>query len=181
MRPTTPRIPMIAPKDFTEEQAAIAGDWADLHFTQVMVQHPGLYRTYMPFGERLMRESALPAKEREILILRACELCRESYETAHHVLIGRNIGMSDAEIAAARSGSSELAPFERTLARAAEELAVDHCVSDETWARLAERYTRVQLMELVFLVGEYVMLAMVTKSFGLPVEAGLSAGSVPNE
>lgn len=180
MRPTSPRIPMVAPQDFSAEQREIAGDWAELNFTQMMVQHPGLYRSYMPFGEKLMRGSELPAREREILILRAVELCRETYETAHHVLIARNIGMDEAEIDAARSGGPELPPFERALTRAAEELVLDHCLSDETWARLAERYSRVQLMELVFLVGEYVMLAMVTNSFGMPVEAGLTAGSVPN-
>lgn len=181
MRPTSPRIPLIAPQDFTEEQAQIAGDWRDLHFTQMMVQHPTLYRSYMPFGEQLMRGSTLPAREREILILRTCELCRETYETVHHVLIGQNIGMSEADIAAARAGGAALSPFEQTLCRAAEELVGDHCISDATWARLAEQYSQVQRMELVFLVGEYVMLSMVTNSFGMPVEAGLSAGSVPNE
>jgi alkylhydroperoxidase family enzyme len=179
MRPTSPRIPLIAPQDFTAEQAEIAGDWRDLHFTRMMVQHPGLYRSYMPFGEKLMRGSELPPRDREILILRTCELCRETYETVHHALIGRDIGMSDADIDAARAGG-ELAPCEQTLMRAAEELVGDHCLSDETWARLAERYSQVQRMELVFLVGEYVMLSMVTNSFGMPVEAGLSAGPVPN-
>lgn len=171
---------MIAPKDFTPEQAAIAGGWGELNFTQMMVQHPGLYRTYMPFGEKLMRGSELPAKDREILVLRAVALCRETYEATHHVLIARNIGMTEAEIAAAQSGGAALAPFEQTLAKAAEELVLDHCLSEATWAQLAERYTQVQMMELVFLVGEYVMLAMVTNSFGMPVEAGLHAGSVPN-
>jgi len=180
MRPTSPRIPLIAPQDFTAEQAEIAGDWRDLHFTQMMVRHPGLYRSYMPFGEKLMRGSELPARDREILILRTCELCRETYETVHHELIGRNIGMSEADVAAARAGGAGLPLFEQTLTRAAEELTLDHCLSDETWARLAERYSQVQMMELVYLVGEYVMLSMVTNSFGMPVEAGLSAGSVPN-
>src|SRR5262245_53979056 len=145
MRPTSPRIPLIAPQDFTAEQAEIAGAWRDLNFTQMMVQHPGLYRSYMPFGEKLMRASELPARDREIPHVRTCESCPETSETVHHELIGRNIGMSDADVAAARAGGAALAPFEQALTRAAEELTLDHCISDETWARLAERYSQVQL------------------------------------
>ncbi|CAN7195028.1 carboxymuconolactone decarboxylase family protein [Phenylobacterium sp. LjRoot225] len=180
MRPSAPRIAPVAPQDFTEEQAAIAGDWRDLTFTQVMVRHPTLYRAFMPMGEKLMRGSDLPPRDREILVLRTVELCRDTYEAAHHVLIARNLGMTDEEIAAARAGRLN-EPFDRTLATAAEELVGDHRLSDEIWALLAERYSLVQLMELVFLVGDYTMLSMVTNSFGMAVEGDLGPAAIPNE
>jgi 4-carboxymuconolactone decarboxylase len=43
-------------------------------------------------------------------------------------------------------------------------------VSDPTWVCLAERYSREQLMEAVFLVGCYTIMAMITRSFGMEVE-----------
>jgi len=177
MRPTEPRIPPIAPDMFTAEQAAIAGDHAKYNFARVMVQHPELYRTFIPFGEQLMRRSSLPARDREILLLRTLTLCREAYEAPHHVLIARHAGLTDQEIEAAKSGGGTLPAADRTLVHAAEELVRNHCVSDTTWRSLAQRYSRAQLMELVFLVGEYTMTAMATNSFGIPVDGDAAHGT----
>ena len=60
--------------------------------------------------------------------------------------------------------------FDLALVCAAEELVRDHCLSDTTWQLLAQHYSRTQLMELVFLVGEYAMTAMATNSFGIPID-----------
>jgi len=77
--------------------------------------------------------------------------------------------MTDAEIDAARTGAG-LSAFDQTLARAAEELVHDQCVSEETWRELAQRYSPVELMQIVALVGVYVMMAMFTKSYGVELE-----------
>jgi 4-carboxymuconolactone decarboxylase len=170
MRPSEPRIPPLSLEKFSDEQAAIAGDHARYNFARVMVQHPELYKSFIPFAEQLMRRSSLPAREREILLLRTLALCHESYEAPHHALIARQMGLSDSEITAARAGGDGLTAFEQALLRAAEELVADHCIGDTTWRILAQRYSQSQLMEVVFLVGEYTMSAMATNSFGIPVE-----------
>jgi alkylhydroperoxidase family enzyme len=166
----SPRIPPLSPDQFTDEQAQIAGDHAKFNIARVMVQHPALYRTYIPFAEQLMRRSNLPPRDREVLVLRTLALCGEAYEAPHHVLIARHIGMTDAEIEAAKTGGEGLQPFEHALARAAEELVRDHCVSEQNWQTLAQRYSRLQLMEAVFLVGAYTMSSMATNSFGVQIE-----------
>jgi alkylhydroperoxidase family enzyme len=97
-------------------------------------------------------------------------LCDETYETHHHILIARNAGMSDDEIEAALAGRADLPPFEQTLMAAAEELHISQRVSDETWQRLAQRYSPVELMEVVALVGGYTLMAMLTKSYGIQLE-----------
>jgi alkylhydroperoxidase family enzyme len=78
--------------------------------------------------------------------------------------------MSEAEIEAARTGGASLGQFEQCLMRAAEELVRQQRVSDPTWACLAERYSREQLMETVFVVGCYTIMATITRSFGIEVE-----------
>ncbi len=171
MRPSKPRIPPLSPDAFTDEQAAIAGDHAKFNFARVMVQHPQLYKSFIPFAEQLMRRSGLPPRDREILLLRTLALCHEAYEAPHHVLIARQVGMTDLEIAAARAGGGDLPAFDRALLRAAEELVLDRCVSDTTWRMLAQRYSQAQLMEVVFLVGAYTMSSMATNSFGIPIDA----------
>ena len=55
--------------------------------------------------------------------------------------------------------------------RAADELVHEHCVSDATWQALAHRYSTIELMEVVGLVGCYTTIAMVTRSFEIQLES----------
>jgi alkylhydroperoxidase family enzyme len=166
----TPRIPPVPVEALSAEQKALVGPYADLNFSRVMARHPELYRAFMPFGEQLMARSSLPPRDRQILILRTAALCNETYEATHHAAISLNLGLTQAEIDAVR-GAGELAPPDRLLVQAADELVRDHCLGDETWAELAQRFSTPQLMELVFLVGDYAMLSMFTRSCGLQFEA----------
>lgn len=165
-----PRIPPLSPEEFTPEQAELIGDWSHLVFSRVIARRPDMYRIFVPFIGKLIAETRLDPRERQVLVLRTLALSDEVYELHHHEMISRKAGMSEADIAAARAGSDALAPFERTLARAAEELVRDQEIGDATWAALAERYDEEQLMEVVFLVGCYNTMAMLTKSFAMPLE-----------
>jgi len=170
MRQDSVRIPPLSVGEFTDEQKALVGDWHHLNFSRVLVQHPGIYRVFLPFIDKLIRGSNLPPRDREILLLRTLALGSDVYESHHHATIARKAGMTDAEIEAARTGGAGLGPFDQCLVSAAEELVRQQCVSDATWACLAERYTREQLMETVFVVGCYTIMASITRSFGMEVE-----------
>lgn len=174
---TAGRVPPLSPDLFTEDQKIIAGAHAQFNFARVMVQHPDLYRVYIPFAEKLMRHSILSPREREILILRTLELCDETYDAPHHRLIAIQAGLTNADIDAAIAGRGKcLSSNEQLLVKAAEELVTDQAISDETWRLLAQYYSRQQLMEIVFLVGNYTMMAMATKSFGITAEEGVDHG-----
>jgi 4-carboxymuconolactone decarboxylase len=167
------RIPPLSPEQFTDEQKALVGEWHHLNFSRVLVQHPQMYRAFLPFLDKVIRGSNLPPRDREILCLRTLALGSDVYEAHHHVTIARKTGMTEAEIEAARSEGAGLGQFDRCLMRAAEELVRQQCVSDETWACLAERYSQEQLMETVFLVGCYTIMATITRSFGMELEQDL--------
>lgn len=154
----------------SDEQRTLVGAWASMNFASVIVNSPELYKVLVPLIAKLIPGSALPPRDREILVLRTLALCDETYEAHHHVLIARNAGMTVDEIEAARTGSAELPQFDQALVRAAEELHANQRVSDETWRELGERYSPIELMEVVALVGGYTLMAMVTKSYGIPLE-----------
>jgi alkylhydroperoxidase family enzyme len=180
---SSPRIAPIALDQLTDEQAALGGGRdnlrCQLNFVRTLVQHPALYGTWIPFAEQLIFRSSLPPKHREMLIIRTSQLCGERYEIAHHLYIARTLGLTDAEIDATKRGSNELADFELTLLKAAEELVTNHCVADATWATLAEQYTTQQLMEVVFVVANYSLIAMVTNSFGIHSETDVAGAWKP--
>jgi alkylhydroperoxidase family enzyme len=79
--------------------------------------------------------------------------------------------MTDAQIASIKSGGADLADFDRWLIKAADELVHEHCISDTTWQALAQRYSTVELMEVVGLIGCYTTIAMVTRSFEMQLES----------
>ena len=58
---------------------------------------------------------------------------------------------------------------------AADELIVEHCLSDSTWSALAESYSPEQLLELTMLAGQYAMLAGLLRSAGVQTEVPLPA------
>lgn len=166
---TTPRLPPLDPADFTPEQAALVGDWSHLVFSRVIVRHPEMYALFVPYIRQLIAESILPPRDREVLVLRVLAQADETYEMHHHEMIARSAGMSDAEIAAACSGEG-LDAWDSALVRAADELVDAKRLSDASWATLSARYDEKQMMEVVFLVGCYAVMAMLTKSFDMALE-----------
>lgn len=170
------RIPPIAPEDFTEEQAELVGDWKHLIFSRVLVNSPRMYRTFVAHLAELITNTALPARDRQIVCLRMLELCDDVYEKTHHVIISRKVGLSDDEITAMIAGKGNaLTDWDRTVIKATEELYHGQCISDATWNELAERYTQEQLMEIVFLAGCYQTMGLLTKSFGIQLEPDLES------
>ena len=174
-----PRIAPLPLEERDEQQRELLGDAgapgspASNIFT-TLVRHPGLFRKWLPFGGKLLA-GKLPARERELLILRTGWRCRSEYEWGQHVLIAAAEGLTDDEIARVKDGPD--APgwdqFDATLLRAADELHDDNHISDATWAELAQRYDTKQLIEVPMLVGHYHMVAYTLNSLGVQREPGV--------
>jgi 4-carboxymuconolactone decarboxylase len=178
--PGEPRIPPL-PEEERDEQArellqgvAVSDAPATNIFT-TLVRHPGLFRRWLPFGGKLL-SGKLPARDRELLILRTGWLCRAEYEWAQHRLIAQAAGVTEEEIERVRQGSEAegWSPFDRALIRAANELHADALISDEAWSVLASRYDERQLIEVPMVIGHYHMVAFTLNSLGVGLEAGLT-------
>lgn len=140
-----------------------------------MANHPDLARDWMTFASHILRRTSLPARDREILILRTGWLCKAEYEWAQHVRIGRTAGLNESDIANIMKGpgAPSLAPHDKLLLQAADELFNDKFVSDATWNALAKTYDTPNMMDLVFTVGQYTLVSMALNSFGVQLDEGL--------
>jgi alkylhydroperoxidase family enzyme len=140
-----------------------------------VANHPALAKDWMTFATHILRRSTLPARDREMLILRTGWLCKAEYEWAQHVRIGRTAGLSEADIQNIMKGPGApgLAPNDKLLLQASDELHQDKFVTDATWAALAKIYNKEQLMDLVFTVGQYTLVSMALNSFGVQLDEGL--------
>src|SRR5206468_3467814 len=58
------------------------------------LNHPGLAKDVMPFERYVASQSTLPARHRELLILRTAALSDSAYVWAHHVPLARTAGLT---------------------------------------------------------------------------------------
>ena len=186
MRLDKPRIKPPQKDEWSEEAKAvlapmIAGEGVNgghddvFNIFKTLVNHPDLARRWLVFGNHILGKSTLPAREREILILRIGYLCQAGYEWGQHVLIGKRCGMSVADINACKTGpeTEGLSDADRLLLLATDELHADAHISDGTWAGLKQHFSTQQLMDLVFTVGQYNLVSMALNSFGVQLDEGL--------
>lgn len=138
------------------------------------VQYPALAKAFLTFNNHVATNSTLTARERELLILRIGWLRKSEYEFMQHMILGRRAGLTEEELDRIQQGPD--APGwsreDAALIRVADDLHADARISDATWEALSARYSQQQLMDMVFLVGCYDVVAMAMKSFNIPFEAG---------
>ena len=140
-----------------------------------MLNHPALAKAFLTFNNHVAQTNTLPKRTCELLILRLSWLRQSEYEFQQHVILGMRAGLTEEEIARLQEGP--LAPgwsdLDQLLLRAADDLIADACISQEVWIALGEHLSTEQLMDIVFTVGCYEVLAMAFKSFGVPFESCL--------
>jgi 4-carboxymuconolactone decarboxylase len=145
-----------------------------MHGLGVMLNHPTLAKAFLTFNNHVAITSTLSRRTRELLILRISWLRRSEYEFFQHVVLGRNAGLSETELERVQLGPDAPGwdPVEADLVRAVDELHADARIGDGTWSRLSTHFSTQQLIDLVFAVGCYDILAMVFKTFGVQLEPG---------
>ena len=131
-----------------------------------LVNHPDLTRSYLGFSFYLLTRSTLAPRLRELAVLRVAHLSACAYEWSEHTVIGRQAGLTADDIAAIARGEAADA-FDRTVLAAVDELVGQTRITDQTWAALGERFDTRELMDFVFTIGGYHMLAMALNTFGV--------------
>lgn len=137
--------------------------------------HPELITAYHTFNGHLLFATTLTLRQRELVILRVAARRNADYEWRQHVVLAGDVGISTEEVERARigAGADGWTPFEAALLAAVDELVEDACIADATWATLAAELDAQQLMDLVFTVGAYDLLAMAMRSFGIELDEDL--------
>ena len=142
------------------------------HVFTTLARHRRLFRRWLRFAGALMPGGTLPRVDTELLILRVAHNTGCDYEWGHHERLGRQAGLTHADVERVRQGPTADGWSERrrTLLLAADELHGDKTLSDETWDALSALFGDEQLIELCMLVGHYEMLAMTLNSLQVEPE-----------
>jgi 4-carboxymuconolactone decarboxylase len=176
----TPRIEPLPPEKWDDETRALLGEQT-LNIFGTLAHHPKLLKRWLVFGSHVLAKNTLPARDRELLILRTGWNCRAPYEWGQHVAIARGIGITDDEIVRVSQGGDDAGWSARdgALMRAADELHDDQMISDATYAALAEHYDEQALIDVVFTVGQYHLVSMALNTFRVDRDDGVTGVPVP--
>jgi alkylhydroperoxidase family enzyme len=134
-------------------------------YMRTVLKHPGIFRCQMEMGTVIFR-GQIPARERELAVLRIGWLCRAPYEWGEHVDIAKRYGVTAEEVERVTGGSS--APgwndHDRAILRGVEELLGEKALSDATWDALTKTWNEAQMIEFTMMVGQYVATAFIQNS-----------------
>lgn len=177
MRLSRPRIEPATEADWTEDTRPTLTAVRDgnagrvLNVFATMARHPKLFKRWIVFANHVLGGSTLPARERELIILRTGYVAKSGYEWAQHVAIARRVGVTDAEIERLIDGpTTGWADADRVLLQATDELLADHFITDATWTALRATWSQQQCMDIVFAVGQYCLVSMALNTFGVQLE-----------
>lgn len=177
---SAPRIPPVSDPsaevlELYDKGNMWAPDGRPLNIFATLAHHPALLRRWLVFATHVMAKSTLPARDRELLILRVGVRCHAPYEFGQHHVIAQRCNISLDEIERVKVGPDHpgWSTFDAALLRAADELHDDARVSDATWTVLAERYTTEQLLDAVFAVGQYHLVSMALNTCGVQLDDGI--------
>ena len=166
LRPPEPRHPLPARGGDRPEGLNVLG---------TLARHPALTRAFHTFNGHVLFATTLSARQRELLVLRVVTVRQAEYEWAQHVVLARDAGLDADEIAriAEGPGAPRWPALERAMLGAVDELLGDAMIAEATWEALARELDEQQLMDLVFTVGAYDLLAMAFRSFRVELDADL--------
>ena len=176
---TKPRIPPLQDAQMDADQREVLAPMFEtgrvLNIFRTMATYPKAAKGFLAWGNYILsRRNALPAREREIAILRTGFLCKSGYEWTQHVPIGIRAGLTEDEVKRIKIGADApgWSAADAALIRAADDLHNDYFISEASWAALSAHFDQKQCMDLVYTVGQYTQVSMILNSFGVQLDEG---------
>ena len=172
----TQRLPIT---DVSDDVAAILGGGINspvgtpLNIFGTIAHHPRLLKRFMNYAGLFLNKGLLPAREREIVILRVGWNCQSVYEFGQHTIIGERVGLTIEEITAVTRDIGEHNWNDRDIAllEMSDDLCADNCVSQHTWEKLRRDWKEDELIELVMVAGTYRLVSGFLNTMGVELDA----------
>jgi alkylhydroperoxidase family enzyme len=142
-----------------------------LNIFRTLARNESLFKAFGRLGGHLLRDGRIPAREREIVILRVGWRSGSEYEFGQHTVIGLDAGLTDDEITRlATERSDGWSDDDAALLALADELCANDVVDSDTWGTLAKRWDDEELLELLVLAGYYRLVSGMLNSAGVALE-----------
>lgn len=167
------RIELLTSKEGLSQQQQDVFDWVVesrgkmLRPYEVMLHTPGLAQPAAELGHQIRYEGQLSGHNRELAIITAAKVHDCAFEWDSHVVLARDVGVSETAIAYLQTGAGELTEGEEVIVGFVRELCQSSDVSDSRFAAVSEALGGSgPVVELAALVGYYTFLGYVMKVAG---------------
>ena len=166
------RLKYLDRSDLAPEHQDILKRNINLH--RILVHSPGAARAFSTLGNYIRFGSKLDPRLREMAILQVGWVARSPYEWSHHIKIGHDFGVTDADIQALIDDSAghttTLDALTLLALRAAREAAAGPAVTAATFAALQTHLDTEQLTDLVIVIAFYCAVVRVLATMEIDVE-----------
>jgi alkylhydroperoxidase family enzyme len=140
------------------------------------------FRPWLRWGATLLGELELDPLLRELAILRVARLTPHAeYEWVQHVPIARAAGAADDQVDALERDDPEadcFSPAERVVLRFTAEVVRDAQASDETLEQLSAMLSPREVVELLMVIGQYMMVARVMATTRMELDEPAGPGAL---
>ena len=172
MKPIMARLPYLNQEDLPEDQRQLLQRPANLY--RLLVHSPDAFRNFSRLGGWIRSGSTLDARLREMAILQVGFMTDSAYEWTHHILLGRDFGVTDDDVRAivteTQGGGSSLSQLDRLVLRAAREMTEDLKVSEEAFVGLKAHLSNEHLIDLLMTIAYYNLVVRVLHSLEVELE-----------
>ena len=166
------RLPYLDKADLPPQDADLLARGINLH--RVLAHNPGAARAFSGLGQYIRHRTALDPRLRELAILQVGWLARSAYEWSHHIKIGYEFGVTDADIegliAESRGQGSTLEPLARLVLKGAREIHAGPGIAPDSFAALRQALDAESLVDLVVTVSFYCAVVRLLASLEVDVE-----------
>lgn len=148
-----------------------------LNVFKVMAHTPELMRSWWDMMTLLFTRLALDARLRELAILRLFQVMRCDYGFAHHVRLGKQVGLTEEEIEAL-AGYESAAGFserERLVLQYTDAVTAMRADAPELARMLLDYLTERDLVELTFCIANWNLMARLLTSLVVEMEPPIAA------
>ena len=153
----------------------LKGKYAPVHVLGTLMHNPRTMGPFLEYWVSSKLEMAYTVREQELVILRMGYLYNCPYVWKHHVPVAREFGVTEAELAAVKNKEIPH-PFsdrENALLRLTDELVEQRTIRREAWQTWATLLQPGEIVDLISLVSQYVLFALVNNAVQVRLETAL--------
>ena len=151
------RLPYLEADQVAPEYRDMLARNTNLH--KLLVHSPDMARAFNGIGGYIRFKSKLDPRLRELAILQVGWMEKSEYEFTHHVKIGKEFGVTDADIEALMAETegkpSALEPLARSVLRGAREMVRQLAMPEATFAEIKAALSNEEMTDLVLSIAFY--------------------------
>jgi alkylhydroperoxidase family enzyme len=173
------RLPELIPADADPQVRSALERLPALAVFRMVANAQGTFVNWLRFGRDCLDGNLFDPVLRELAILRVARLTPGAeYEWSQHVPILLAVGGSSAQVAALEADDVEAEAFGedgRLVVRFTTQVVLDATPDEATFDSMSARFTPAEIVQLMLVIGQYMMLARVMATTQLEVDAVLGA------